>query len=96
MVTNEVLYCPQIGRAANVRRHGRWHTGQRALPAGEPASRDASVPSPSQPAEPRARLLALPVSHRQALPAPVHVEMPGYLDDMPLRHTGGYARLFYR
>lgn len=87
---------PQIGRRADVERDGRWHAGERALPAGQPAAGDAGVPAAGQPAQPGARVLTLAVPHRQAVPAPVHVEVPRHRHDMPLRHLSRDARLLYR
>lgn len=87
---------PQTGQCSNVERHGRRHARQRALPAGQPAAGDAGVPAARQPAEPGAGVLAVAVPHRQALPAPLHVEVPRHSHDMPLCHLSGDARVFYR
>lgn len=86
----------QIGRRADVKRDGWRHAGQRALPARQPAAGDAGVPAAGQPAEPRASLLAIPLPHRQAVSASLHVEMSRHYHDLPLRHLSGDARLLYR
>ena len=87
---------PQIGRRADVEWDGWWHAGQRALPARQPAAGDAGVPAARQPAQPRPRVLAVAVPHRQAVSAPLHVEVPSHRHDLPLCHLSGDARLLYR
>lgn len=87
---------PQIGRRADVERHGRRHAWQRALPAGQPAAGDASVPSASQPAQPRPCVLAITLPHRQAVSASMHVEVSRHIHDMPQCDLSGDACLLYR